>query len=361
MAYKTKHEFVQAQIMKLIEENNMKPGDRLPSEKVFQDQFDVSRHTVRMALERLENTGIITKEQGSGSFVSYPKAKSDYKKIGVITTYVSDYIFPTTIRGIEQELTAAGYSTVLASTNNDIKIEEQAIRMMSEQHVDGLIVEPTKSSYFNPNIGQYLKMRDLGIPIIMINAKYEELDLPLIALNDYEAGYKATEHLITNNHTKIGAIFKMDDRQGKERLRGFIKACQTYGVEYNSENVIMYETETHRSVIDNEVANMIEEKRVSGIVCYNDTIAMDVLNIVWGSNIKVPDELSIVSHDNSNLATISKIRIDSVNHPKTELGRKAASCMIKMIEDPEFEMESVIYDAEVMIKGSVKKLEISED
>ena|SRR5690554_1123136 len=352
----TKYEFVKKEIIKLIEEEGLKAGDRLPSELDFQKQFSVSRHTVRSALNRLEYEGVIVKVQGAGSFVAEYKEKKDHKVIGVITTYFSDYIFPTIIRGIEKELTKSGYSMILASTNNDIKIEEQAIQLMMSRNVDGLIVEPTKSSYYNPNIGLYLRLNEIGIPIIMINAKYGELDFPLIALDDFKAGYEATKNLIENNHYNIGGIFKSDDRQGKERLRGYIKACSDYDIEYNSNNVIMYETETYDDVMSHQVDEMIREKRITGLVCYNDSVAIEVLKLTWQYGINVPNDLSLVSHDNSSLSTMTEVKLNSVNHPKARLGKDAASAMIRMVEDSKFEMESILYDGEMTVKGSVKKL-----
>ncbi|AMC94512.1 hypothetical protein AOC36_11175 [Erysipelothrix larvae] len=356
MEYKTKHEFVQKEIIKLIEEKKLKPGDRLPSELDFQKQFSVSRHTVRSALNRLEYEGVIVKEQGAGSFVSDQKEKRNVKEIGVITTYFSDYIFPTIIRGIEKELTMAGYSMILASTNNDISVEEQAIQLMMNRNVDGLIVEPTKSAHYNPNIGLYMQMSELGIPIIMINAKYDELDFPLIALDDLTAGYESTKCLIDNNHYKIGGIFKADDRQGKERLKGYIKACSEFDIPYNSKNVIMYETETFDKVMAEEVAEMIRDKRITGLVCYNDSVAIEVLKLTWQYGIKVPDDLSIISYDNSVLSTMTEVKLDSVNHPKAKLGKEAASSMIQLIENPGYEMKSILYHGDVVAKGSVKAL-----
>lgn len=69
------------------------------------------------------------------------------KTIGVITTYISDYIFPSIIRGIESRLNEENYSLLLASTNNDVEQEKKALEMMLSFGVDGLIVEPTKATY----------------------------------------------------------------------------------------------------------------------------------------------------------------------------------------------------------------------
>lgn len=356
MSFKIKHEYLQHEIKKLVKENNMKPNDKLPSELEFQEMFNVSRHTVRTALSRLEYQGIIYKEQGAGSFVSGALNRSSNKEIGVVTTYISDYIFPTIIRGIEEELTKAGYSMILTSTNNNVDAEKKAIEMLMKREVDGLIIEPTKSANYNSNIGYYLQLKELGIPIMMLNARYEEIPAPTVTLNDYQAGYDVTEYLINHGHTKIGGIFKIDDKQGKERLRGYIQACYDYGVEYNSDVVVVYETETLRDLLDTSVKKIIKNREVTGFVSYNDKVAIELLNIIWQNGLSVPEDISLISHDNSNLSTMTKVNLTGVNHPKSELGHEAALRLINYLEGKKETIESKEFQGEMIVRDSVRDI-----
>lgn len=351
-----KYEVVKKAILDKIKNKELNVGDKLPSESELRETFDVSRHTIRTALSQLEYEGTIAKEQGLGSFVTGTQKKS-FKTVGVITTYLSEYIFPTIIRGIESEMSSLGYSIILASTNNDISIEAQALEMMMSRKVDGIIVEPTKSSTYNENLGQYLRIKELGIPLLMINTHYEELETPYIGLNDVELGYTAAKHLIENNHVAIGGIFKSDDRQGKDRLKGFIKAFSENAIEFNKDLVIMYDTENYQEMIEKQLPKLLKRLEFTGLVCYNDNVAIDVLNQAWTLGYKVPEDFSIVSHDNSILSTMTETKISSINHPKTKLGKDAAKAMVEMIESGNHDIESIIYPTVLVEKSSVKKLD----
>ena len=354
MIFMNKHEYLRFEIKKMIEEESLKPGDKLPTELQFQEKYDVSRHTVRLALSNLENEGVIYKEQGLGSFVSEKKLKS--KEIGVITTYMSDYIFPYIIRGIEKELTEQGYTMILTSTDNNHDLEKRALKMMLDRDIDGIIVEPTKSALYNPNIGEYLKLKKRGIPTVMINATYAELDMPAVILDDYNAGYMATLELIENNHTNIGGIFKIDDMQGKERLKGYMNACYDNDVEYNSKNILVYETETLNELMDQSVTKLVTENNVTGIVTYNDKVANDLLEIIWKNDLKVPDDFSIVSHDNSYLSEMSSTQLTSVDHPKSDLGKKAAELVLTSVNNGNAKIEDYVFKPELVRRTSVKKI-----
>ena len=147
-------------------------GNVIPTEAKLQEQFDVSRHTIRQALSILINEGYLRSEKGSGTYVKNRLIEStnnnQTRKIGVITTYLSDYIFPNIIRGIEEVLRQNNYSLVLASTDNDIVQEEICLKRMLDEEVAGLIVEPTKSNLFNPNIAYYSKFKNWASPYCLL-------------------------------------------------------------------------------------------------------------------------------------------------------------------------------------------------
>ena len=81
-------------------------GDRLPSENELSAQYQVSRQTVRKALSVLQNEGYIYAEHGRGTFCSERVLHTGHShNIAVVTTYLSDYIFPRVIGGIDKVLT----------------------------------------------------------------------------------------------------------------------------------------------------------------------------------------------------------------------------------------------------------------
>lgn len=231
-------------------------GEQIPTESALQDIYQVSRQTVRKAILELSNEGFLRSEKGSGTYVSNQfrsktGGNSSNKTIGVITTYISDYIFPSIIRGIEARLNEDNYSLLLASTNNDVAQEKKALEMMLSFGVDGLIIEPTKSNLYNPNIAYYLTFKEQDVPFIMINAYYEELEVPFFCLDDVQSSYLATKELIANGHTQIGIIAKMDDLQGKYRMKGYIKALGEAKLRFHPEQVLSFYTETKQDLSTN--------------------------------------------------------------------------------------------------------------
>ena len=89
----------------------IRPGAKLPSENELAQEYEISRHTVRKALAILVTDGYITTKHGKGTFCSDRMAhRKNSKNIAVVTTYISDYIFPRLIQGMDRVLTEQGYS-----------------------------------------------------------------------------------------------------------------------------------------------------------------------------------------------------------------------------------------------------------
>jgi len=334
---KPKYQVISDDLKSKILSGEYKIDEKIPTELTLQNKYQVSRHTIRKSISELSNKGFLKREKGSGTYVSRQyRSKnntiSNSKTIGVITTYISDYIFPSIIRGIEQRLNEDNYSLLLASTNNDVKQEKKALEMMLSNGVKGLIVEPTKSNLYNPNIAYYLSFKEHNIPFVMINASYEELDVPFLCLDDIQSGYLATKELIDNGHKNIGLISKMDDLQGKYRMKGYINALEKEGLKFQSENIFTYSTSTKaRMFTDLKKFITHVRKSVTAIVCYNDEIGLEVVNVCNDLKISIPDQISIIGQDNSYISQNANIKLTTLTHPQEVMGRDAANWIIEKI------------------------------
>ena len=94
-----------------IMSGEIRPGDKIPSENVLAKEYDISRQTVRKAIDILRNEGFLYAEHGRGTFCSdMIKQEGNSGNIAVVMTYLSDYIFPYIIRGIDEVLEKEDYA-----------------------------------------------------------------------------------------------------------------------------------------------------------------------------------------------------------------------------------------------------------
>ncbi len=353
----TKYQEVIEYIQLQIENGSLKPGDKIHSENELSTMFGISRETVRKAIGVLQEQGILSRIKGSGTYVStqLPPSKEKRNRIAVVTTYVDSYIFPKTIQGIEKVLFEEGYSVQIAFTNNMLDREKSVLEdIISRDDVAGVIVEGTKSGLPNPNIGLYRKLLEKHIPVLFINTYYPELDVPHVSLNDVEAARIAVDYLISKGHRDIGAIFKLDDGQGRSRYLGYLQAMENAGYPVTDSRMVWIDTDESKQLAycTDKILNRVEA--CTALLCYNDQVAFQLIRILTERGIRVPEDVSIISIDDSDLARHSEIPITSLPHPKEKLGAKAAEQLLKLIEgktkDITYEFSTRIVERESVYK-----------
>lgn len=333
------------------------PGQKLYSENELKEMFHVSRQTVRHAIGVLESEGVLVRRQGSGTYISDRRQVNlqNRTRISVVTTYVDSYIFPKTIQGIENVLFENGYSVQIAFTNNQISREKTILEdILSRDEVAGVIMETTKSGIPNPNLPLYEELRKKGIPIIFINSYYPLLSVPHVSLNDKLAGAKATGYLIEMGHRKIGGIFKLDDGQGHLRYAGYLEAMHDAGYEADDSRIVWIDTTSIQNLEECRDIIMNRFSDCSAVVCYNDQVAFKLVEILNNEGVRIPEDISIVSIDDSELTVLGDVALTSIPHPMDKLGEKAAKNLLEMIENPTVD-GTYEFDAQVVQRDSVRR------
>lgn len=353
---KPKHIALYNWIKDRIQDGTFEIGEKLTSENTLCDQFGISRQTVRHAIGALEQEGLVERQRGSGTYVKSLGLKTKNMEIGVITTYLDDYIFPSIINGIEGVLTQNGYTISLGLTRNKVENERNLLQSFLGKEVDGLIVEGTKSALPNPNLGLYKELYNKGIPVIFINGYYLELSPDYVVVDDVLGGKLAADYLISCGHKNITGIFKYDDIQGHKRYQGFLESVYSSKINISEDQLIWFSTEDNK-FLDSENSKEILKKleQVTGVVCYNDEVAVKLIKLLENQSIHVPNDISIVSFDDSHLATISNVGLTTIAHPGKTLGEIAAENLLNIIRGNKDNGTKII-KPELIIRESVKNI-----
>ena len=352
---RTKYRELVDYVYNLIDSGTLKPGDKLYSENELSEMFGISRQTVRRAIGLLEEEGVLRRVRGSGTYIGDDRKENLEKRnrIAVVTTYVDSYIFPKTIQGIEKVLFEHGYSVQIAFTNNTLEREKSVLEdIISRDDVAGVIVEGTKSGLPNPNIPLYRKLISTKIPILFINTYYPELEVPHVSLNDVEAANLAVNYLIEKGHRDIGAVFKLDDGQGRLRYLGYLKAMEKARLGVTDSRIVWIDTDEVKqlSFCMDKIVNRLEN--CTAVLCYNDQVAFQLIRLLEERGISVPGRLSVISIDDSDLALHSEVPITSLPHPKEKLGKTAAENLLEMIQGKRKDV-TYEFDTRVVERSSV--------
>jgi len=307
-----------------------------------------------------ENEGFIYAEHGRGTFCSeLVRHTGNSKNIAVITTYISDYIFPCVIKGIDTVLTREGYSILLKNTKNSRSLEARCLEEILQKDIDGIIIEPSKSQIYCKHLNLYKKLEEYNIPYVFIQGCFDQMkDKPHILMDDSKGGYLITKHLIETGHKNIVGVFKSDDVQGQKRHKGYVKALVEAGIAYDPDKVIWFYTEDRVIHPYESIRKMAAQQYpMDAVVCYNDQIAMKVIQALTDAGMKVPEDISVTGYDNSYIVGENGLKLTTISHPQERLGEMAAELLLDLIRNKE-EMDGhhqIWIEPEIVIGNSCKK------
>ena len=220
-----KYVFLARELKQELEQMRAKGQAKLPAENALADQFRVSRQTVRQALALLEQQGLIEKRRGSGSYLC--EADPASRRIAVIATSLSDYIFPSLLKDIQACLAAHGYEVVVHATENSLLAERTILQKLLLEPPAGVLIEGCKTALPNPNAELYRQLEQREIPLVFLHGRCREMAQAVCVGDDNAGGgYRLAEHLIRAGHRRIAGIFKSDDVQGPERAGGVLCAMR---------------------------------------------------------------------------------------------------------------------------------------
>lgn len=327
---------IRTYIVDQINNQILRAGDRLPSENKLALQFDVSRITVKNALDSLVKDGRIYRVQGKGTFVATEGGEpSLYKKetttslplISYITPCIDNSFTARLLQGIEQELSEAGYKLIFSNSNGSQEKEKQLIKEALSLGVKGFLVFPVDGEMYNEEIVQ-LTMSDF--PIVLIDRELSGLSTHCVCSDHAGGAYLATNHLIKQGHTSIAYLsFSAPFTASTEdRLAGYEKALA------DADLPILHH---HRLQVRNSeeiVAFLDSHPEVTAIFAENSGVGQSVFEAARIKDISIPERLSIVFFDDFDFPNLTTPPPTVVLQQEETIGRESAQLLLSLIKSP---------------------------
>ncbi|AQR97434.1 LacI family DNA-binding transcriptional regulator [Clostridium saccharoperbutylacetonicum] len=273
------------------------------------------------------------------------------RTIGVLRPKISTTYYVEILNGIEDFAQRNNYSVIICNGGDKWERMSEYLQVLSERQVDGLIV-----CSIPPDDTLCKRIIDSHIPTVLVSGLSYKYSLPYVKVDDYQASYSATTYLIENGHKEIAIISgpTEDPIAGVPRLNGFLQALRDNNIPVKK-NLIK---EKGFSFIDgvegmNELLKTGE--KFTAVFAVSDDCAVGALSVAHKNGLKVPDDISIIGYDNTNIAEMSYPPLTTVAQPLYDMGKKSVEMLIKRISYNE-KVESIIMPFEIIERETVKKI-----
>jgi DNA-binding LacI/PurR family transcriptional regulator len=273
--------------------------------------------------------------------------------IGVIIPEIVHYFFSSVISGIEDIASQKGFTVIICQSNESYDREVANSRALLSHRVDGILVSISKETH---SFDHLIDLQEGGIPLVFFDRIAPEIDADQVIIDDMEASYKATRHLIETGRKRIAHFAGPQSLViGRDRLQGYLNALTEAGLPID--NRLIIEADTFEKA-RNAVIEMIDAGNIpDGIFAVNDMTAIGAMQTIQRKGFKIPDEISIVGFSDGYLSGITDPNLSSVDQHGYEMGTTAAEILFKRINSTEtlYIPEVKILNADLIIRGSSLK------
>lgn len=248
------------------------------------------------------------------------------------------------IRGAQDEAWKHGYVLLVANTEGNEEAEQEAISMMLEHRVRGILY----STWFHraAEIPRGLRESDF----IMVNCFSAALDAPAVVPDEVQGGRTATEFLVKSGHRRIAFINATTPAPAQDgRLQGYRESLEAAGIAFDPD-LVMYAYPDQEGGYG--AAEELLQREVTAVFCYNDRMAMGLYDWLREHGLSVPNDLAVVGFDNQEvIAAHLRPPLSTVGLPHYELGAAGVRLLlgieqvdaneVVLIECPAVERKSV--------------------
>lgn len=309
--------------------------------RALNNKPDVSEETKKKILKIAKKLGYVR------NFTASSLRQKQTKTVGVVIADSSNPFYAEVLKGIESAARKYGYQIILMNTDRIYKREEEAIRILLERRVDGLLISPVQDK--NDDI-KYLV--DKGTPLVIVGRHFDDIKVDEIHSDEIKGGYIATKHLINRGCRKIlmisGFSFKSAARM---RLEGYKKALEESRLDYNEEYVIISDIDMkdgYNAVYEAKKKGLVFD----GIFCYNDMMAFGAMKALKELGYRIPEDVAVVGYDDIMFSSLVCPPLTTIRIKKFEMGFEAFRMLLQRLKGLRKKVKRKILDVELVVRES---------
>lgn len=273
--------------------------------------------------------------------------------LGLLIPDIANPFFAEVARAVEDRGHRFGYSVIICSTDNKDDRVERYISVLKQKRVDGIIIG---TGLENNDI-----LQDIStiIPVVVIGREVNSFPVHTVVADDYAGGKQAACHLLSLGHTKLAVLAEsLQISSSRERVRGFRQSLGEAGISLPDKSILACKNGLEDGIArTSELLSRMD--RPTALFCCNDLIAVGALQAAKECGLRVPFDLSIVSFDNTLLATVTNPPLTSIAQPMDQLGEAAVDLLIQQFADSNTVKQRIALRTELIVRDSTAEVSTS--
>lgn len=332
---------------------------RLPTDGQLMRRFHTTRVTVAKAMKELERTGLIQRRPGAGSFVR-PSGQANGAFVSTLIAGLGDTeFFEPICAQIAQACHACNLSLIWGATspatpvNGGDDIDALCTRFTA-QRVSGVFFVPDElpeSCSDNRNLKIAQALTAAGIAVVLLDRDVvpfpAQSPYDLVGIDNVDAGYKQTRHLIECGCTRILYVTRPGRLWTKAaRIAGYRLALEQAGLPFDPATVFTGDAN------DPVFCKSVLKHKPDGIVCFHDPVAIHLIQNFQKLRVKIPERIKLVGLDDVRYSEFLPVPITTLRQPCLSIGTQAADLMVRRLNRDTHPPRRILFDTRLIVRLS---------
>jgi LacI family transcriptional regulator len=285
---------------------------------------------------------------------SLRKQKSNM--IAVIAPRIDIYFHSRVISGIEDVAYKNGFSVTIYQSMDSYEREVEITKNIRKNMVAGVIACLATETISSKHYDEFSHFK---IPLVLYDRVGSNLPASKVIIDDFNAAFKATEHLLRSGCKRIAHIAGCQTAGiFQSRLEGYMSALENNGVQLNDTFVCIAEELTISDGAKCMKKFMKLSERPDGVFCANDYTAIGAIQEIKKANLYIPDDIAVVGFSNYPEATIIEPTLTTIDDRAFDMGKAATKMLIRQLEEKSayIDSETIIIKTDLIIRESTKPI-----
>lgn len=246
--------------------------------------------------------------------------------VALLVADIANPYYPSVARAIQDDVTAAGYVTLIGNTDGEPQTERTLLREMLARGADGVIMQPMSTS-----AAEIRQIVGPNFPLVLISDSGQSV-ADSVGTDDAVGIGDAVRYVVSLGIRELGFVSGPDGRSpGTARLAAFKAAVQALDLPVRNE-WIAHTPFTRDGGFTAGQALLSLDKRPNALLCANDLIAIGVLDAARTAHLAVPEELAVIGFDDIETADLVTPRLTTIVNPAALIGEACAKALLRRIE-----------------------------
>ncbi len=280
--------------------------------------------------------------------------KSKTSILGVVVPRISRHFFSSAISGIEETAYRLGYTVIICQSLEQLEKEKNILDTLLANRVEGVLISISMETQ---NYDHFENLKNRNIPFVFFDRHCNIPNNSNVLIDDYQAGFDATEHLILNGKKCIAHFSGPQNLEiYKNRFLGYKAALKKHNIDF-IEELVLSSSLMEKDGIENTKKVLALSLKVNGIFSANDVAAIGAIKFLKTKNINIPMDIAIVGFSNEPISSVIEPPLTTINQSGFEIGKTSAELLISQITNKslEFRNKTIIIKPNLIQRKSSKR------